>query len=97
MASVVPSAMPSMSPSMAETLVEPSGTSATIERAGATGLLKVGVSFEHGRSGDSSVLGVTCLILWFLRLGGLPIGLGAAEVDRERVERWPDIAENKER
>ena len=85
-----------MSPSMAETSVEPSGTSATVERASATGLLKVGVSFGRGRGGDGSVLGVTCPILWFLHLGGLPIGLGAVEVDRERVERRPDIAENKE-
>ena len=82
---------------MAEMLVEPSGTSATVERAGATGLLKVGVGFGCGHGGDSSMLGATCPILRLLRLGGLPIGLGAVEVDRERVERQPDIAENKER
>ena len=51
-----------------------------------TGLLKVGVSFGRGRGGDSSMLGATCPILQFLHLGGLPIGLGAVEVDRERVE-----------
>ena len=62
-------------------LVEPSGTSATVERAGTTGLLKVGVGFGRGCSGDGSVLGASCPILQFLRLGGLPIGLGAVEVD----------------
>ena len=71
---------------MAETSVEPSGTSATVERASTTGLLKVGVGFGCGRGGDGSVLGATCPILQFLHLGGLPIGLGAVEVDRERVE-----------
>ena len=65
---------------MAETSVEPSGTSATVERGGATGLLKVGVSFGHGRGGDGSVLGA-CPILRFLHLGGLPTGLGRVEVD----------------